>query len=97
MNPYLCLDAVEAATPKHGASLNLHLILVDLILDLPLLRLVFRDLVLLCVVTRRPQELRQPEAAGGDACDQLRGGPTQILRPCQTQQQHLLFLNTFVA
>lgn len=73
VNPYLCLDAVEAATPKHMAAPNLHLIAVDLILVLPLLQLASSDLLLLRVVTRHPQELRQPEAAGGDAGDQLTG------------------------
>lgn len=69
--PYLRLDTIQAAAPKHVAPPQLHLSVIDLIQVLHLLQLLFGDLLLLRAVTGRLEEL-QP--TGGDAGHQLRGG-----------------------
>lgn len=72
----LRLDAVQATAPKHLAPLQLHFSVVNLIAVLHLLQLLLGDLLLLCAVPRRLQEL-QP--ASRDAGDQLRRRSVNIL------------------
>lgn len=57
LGDYLSLDAIQASEPENLASAQLPLGVVDLFHVIQLLQLLVGDLLLLCAVARRFQEL----------------------------------------
>lgn len=93
MRSCLRLDAVQAPAPKHVAPLQLHFSVVNLVAVLHLLQLLLGDLLLLCAMPRRLQEL-QP--ASRDAGDQLRGRSGNIFNHRHANLKILFFFNKLV-
>lgn len=52
LQPYLCLNAIQATTPQHMASPQLHLCMINLVI-FHLFQLFLRDLLLLCAMPSR--------------------------------------------